>query len=102
MSVNDHYRKTSLGLALQAALDELLEAQSISPDLMNHVLENFDTTMVKRLSNVKHRADLKALCKEYKNMKDFWTISLKDCKFTFSKAEELHTDKLTVFTSKTQ
>lgn len=54
------YRRSSLGLALTDALDELVQNQQLTPNLGLKVMSQFDKVMTEALNNkVKVRANLK-------------------------------------------
>lgn len=54
------YRRSSLGLALTDALDELVQNQQLTPNLGLKVMGQFDKVMTEALNNkVKVRATLK-------------------------------------------
>lgn len=54
------YRRSSLGLALTDALDELVQNQQLTPNLGLKVMGQFDKVMTESLNNkVKVRANLK-------------------------------------------
>lgn len=54
------YRRSSLGLALTDALDELVQNQQLTPNLGLKVMAQFDKVMTEALNNkVKVRGNLK-------------------------------------------
>lgn len=54
------YRRSTLGLALTDALDELVQNQQLTPNLGLKVMGQFDKVMTESLNNkVKVRANLK-------------------------------------------
>ena len=56
------YRRSSLGLALTDALDELVQNQQLTPNLGLKVMGQFDKVMTEALNNkVKVRATLKVI-----------------------------------------
>lgn len=56
------YRRSSLGLALTDALDELVQNQQLTPNLGLKVMGQFDKVMTESLNNkVKVRANLKVI-----------------------------------------
>lgn len=56
------YRRSSLGLALTDALDELVQNQQLTPNLGLKVMGQFDKVMTESLNNkVKIRANLKVI-----------------------------------------
>ena len=56
------YRRSSLGLALTDALDELVQNQQLTPNLGLNVMGQFDKVMTEALNNkVKVRATLKVI-----------------------------------------
>lgn len=58
------YRRSSLGLALTDALDELVQNQQLTPNLGLKVMGQFDKVMTESLNNkVKVRANLKVMLK---------------------------------------
>lgn len=67
---------------------------------MAHVMNNFSSVIVQRLSQVKHKAEIQGESKDYRNIKDCWTIQLRNCGVTIDKSETIKVDKMTVFTSK--
>lgn len=60
------YRRSSLGLALTDALDELVQNQQLTPNLGLKVMGQFDKVMTEALNNkVKVRATLKVIFSIY-------------------------------------
>ena len=58
------YRRSTLGLALTDALDELVQNQQLTPNLGLKVMGQFDKVMTESLNNkVKVRANLKVIFK---------------------------------------
>lgn len=62
------YRRSTLGLALTDALDELVQNQQLTPNLGLKVMGQFDKVMTESLNNkVKIRANLKVLFYHFSN-----------------------------------
>lgn len=63
------YRRSSLGLALTDALDELVQNQQLTPNLGLKVMSQFDKVMTDALNNkVKVRANLKVIALHLLNL----------------------------------
>ncbi|KAF9963274.1 Transcription initiation factor IIA small chain (TFIIA 13.5 kDa subunit) [Mortierella alpina] len=93
----EHYRKSSIGLALIDSLDELIQSGHINPQLAMRVLAQFDMSIAEALSTrVRNRANFKILLAcvlppaisqahldNYRSLDDVWTFVLSNPTFRF-------------------
>lgn len=71
------YRRSTLGMTLTEALDELIQSQQLSPQLAIKVLMHFDSCMAEALSQrLRTRATLKGHMNTYRFCDDVWTFDL--------------------------
>ena len=89
MSSYQLYRNTTLGIALQDALDEQIRTQQISPNIALKVLQQFDKSMTQSLnSKVKTRYTFKGKLKVYRYCDNVWTCVIEDTEFKESHSQE--------------
>ncbi len=89
MSSYQLYRNTTLGIALQDALDEQIKTQQISPDLALKVLQRFDKSMTQSLNQkVKTRYTFKGKLKVYRYCDNVWTCVIEDTDFKEAHSQE--------------
>ena len=89
MSSYQLYRNTSLGIALQDALDEQIKSQQVTPDLALKVLQQFDKSMTQSLNQkVKTRYAFKGKLKVYRYCDNVWTCVIEDAEFKESHSQE--------------
>jgi transcription initiation factor TFIIA small subunit len=76
------YRNTTLGTTLQDSLDELLQAQQISPSLKTKVLEEFDRAINNALATrVRNRINFKGQLNTYRFCDNVWTFVIEEAEF---------------------
>ncbi|KAG0343860.1 Transcription initiation factor IIA small chain (TFIIA 13.5 kDa subunit) [Podila humilis] len=96
----EHYRKSSIGLALIDSLDELIQSGHINPQLAMRVLAQFDTSIAEALSTrVRNRANFKAHLDNYRSLDDVWTFVLSNPTFRFEQ-ETVKADKVKIVACK--
>ncbi|GJJ73257.1 transcription initiation factor TFIIA small subunit [Entomortierella parvispora] len=96
----EHYRKSSIGLALIDSLDELIQSGHINPQLAMRVLAQYDMSIAEALSSrVKNRATVKAHLDTYRSLDDVWTFVLLNPTFRFD-SDAVTTDKVKVVACK--
>ncbi|ELR16311.1 transcription initiation factor iia, gamma subunit, helical domain containing protein [Acanthamoeba castellanii str. Neff] len=82
VSVYSLYRKSTLGICLQDALDDLQERNHIGADLAQKVLEQFDKSMSEALATrVRTRFTFKGHLHTYRLVDNVWTFLLEDTTF---------------------
>ncbi|EEB07093.2 transcription factor TFIIA complex small subunit [Schizosaccharomyces japonicus yFS275] len=78
------YRRSSIGISLTDALDDLISQGKISPQLAMKVLFNFDKSMTEALSEkVKARLTFKGHLDTYRFCDEVWTFIIKNPSFRF-------------------
>ncbi|KAG0265254.1 Transcription initiation factor IIA small chain (TFIIA 13.5 kDa subunit) [Mortierella polycephala] len=96
----EHYRKSSIGLALIDSLDELIQSGHINPQLAMRVLAQFDMSIADALSTrVRNRATFKAHLDNYRSLDDVWTFVLLNPIFRFEN-ESIPADKVKIVACK--
>lgn len=77
------YRRSSLGTSLQWTLQEMVDSDSISKDLMETTLLQFDKSMCTKLADLKLRSNAKVngQLKTYRNVDNVWNFILKETTF---------------------
>jgi transcription initiation factor TFIIA small subunit len=77
------YRNTTLGNALQDALDELRQMQMLPPSIAPKVLIEFDKSIDRAMSSrVKNKLTFRAgELKTYRLCDNVWTVMLNDVEF---------------------
>jgi transcription initiation factor TFIIA small subunit len=74
------YRRSTLGITLTDALDELIQSEQITPQLAMRILAQFDKSVSDALENrIKTRATIKGHLKTYRFCDDVWTFILGKC-----------------------
>lgn len=69
------YRRSTVGIALADALDELIQSQQLTPQLAMKVLMQFDKSITETLgSRVKSRGVFKGHLYDYRLCDDVWTF----------------------------
>lgn len=93
-----HYRNTSLGIALQDALDEQISSQQITPDLALKVLKQFDRSIGTTLNQkAKVKYSFKGILHVYRYCDNVWTCVINDAEFKESHGQELiHSKKVKI------
>lgn len=88
------YRSMSLGESLQAALDDLIKAQHITPELALKVQQQYDRSMSVALSTkVRTRYTFKGHLKVYRYCDNVWTCVLRNVEFKDSHNNEVITSE---------
>ncbi|KAG0256798.1 Transcription initiation factor IIA small chain (TFIIA 13.5 kDa subunit) [Linnemannia exigua] len=96
----EHYRKSSIGLALIDSLDELIQSGHINPQLAMRVLAQFDMSIADALSSrVRNRANFRAHLDNYRSLDDVWTFVLSNPTFRFEH-ESVTADKVKIVACK--
>ncbi|KAF9901568.1 Transcription initiation factor IIA small chain (TFIIA 13.5 kDa subunit) [Linnemannia zychae] len=96
----EHYRKSSVGLALIDSLDELIQSGHINPQLAMRVLAQFDMSIADALSSrVRNRANFRAHLDNYRSLDDVWTFVLSSPTFRFEH-ESVTADKVKIVACK--
>ncbi|KAK3390979.1 transcription initiation factor IIA, gamma subunit-domain-containing protein [Podospora didyma] len=81
-SFYDLYRHGSLGMSLTDALDDLIGAERIDPQLAMKVLTQFDRIVAESLSDkVKARLTFKGSLDTYRFCDEVWTFLIKNVTF---------------------
>ncbi|KAK0672690.1 transcription initiation factor IIA, gamma subunit-domain-containing protein [Cercophora samala] len=81
-SFYDLYRHGSLGMTLTDALDELIENNSIAPQLAMKVLTQFDRVVAETLQErVKSRLTFKGSLDTYRFCDEVWTFLIRNVTF---------------------
>ncbi|EHA52166.1 Transcription initiation factor IIA small chain (TFIIA 13.5 kDa subunit) [Pyricularia oryzae] len=76
------YRRTSLGICLTDALDDLITNDRINPQLAMKILANFDRVVAETLQEkVKARLQFKGALDNYRFCDDVWTFVIKNINF---------------------
>ncbi|KAL7009580.1 Transcription initiation factor IIA subunit 2 [Cystobasidiomycetes sp. EMM_F5] len=76
------YRRSSIGMALMDALDELIESGHIPPQLAKKVVDEFDKQASLTVTNqVRAKCTVKAKLQVYRLCDEVWTFSLRDATF---------------------
>ena len=90
MSSYQLYRNTTLGIALQDALDEQIGTQQLSPSLALKVLQQFDKSMTQSLNQkIKTRYTFKGgRLKVYRYCDNVWTCVIEDTDFKEAHSQE--------------
>eukprot|EP00850_Spirogloea_muscicola_P017343 SM000148S01020 [mRNA] locus=s148:144181:145107:+ [translate_table: standard] len=90
------YRKSSIGMSLTDALDELVTNEAISPVLAVKILMQFDKSMNDVLqSKVKSKTKFKGHLHTYRFCDNVWTFVLEDATFT-TDGEMQHVDRVKI------
>ncbi|KAG9319719.1 hypothetical protein KVV02_008333 [Mortierella alpina] len=98
----EHYRKSSIGLALIDSLDELIQSGHINPQLAMRVLAQFDMSIAEALSTrVRNRATFKAHLDNYRSLDDVWTFVLSNPTFRlYDSTESVTAEKVKIVACK--
>lgn len=98
MSSYQLYRNTTLGIALQDALDEQIKTRQVTPPLALKVLQQFDKSMTQSLNQkVKTRYTFKGRLKVYRYCDNVWTCVIEDTDFKEThNQEQLNSKKVKI------
>ena len=93
-----HYRNTTLGIALQDALDEQIRTQQITPELGLKVLKQFDRSISATLSQkAKTKYTFKGTLRVYRYCDNVWTCVIDGAEFKESHGNDLiHSSKVKI------
>ncbi len=75
------YRQTTLGKALEEALNELEAFDDVNVELIRKVQETFDTVICQKFREVApiQKCKLQGKCTNYNNCDDVWRFMLNKC-----------------------
>ncbi|KIS68093.1 putative transcription initiation factor iia gamma chain [Mycosarcoma maydis] len=95
------YRRSSIGMQLTDALDELIQSGHINPVLAMRVLNEFDKAIATNLAkNVKAKSQLKGHLKDYRLCEEVWTFRVRNATLKLDNAEILDVDKVKIVACK--
>ncbi|KAH9822696.1 transcription initiation factor IIA, gamma subunit, helical domain-containing protein [Melampsora americana] len=84
------YRRSSVGLALTDALDELIQSGHINPQLALTVLKQFDKSASQVLSTqLRSKCQIKGHLSTYRLCDEVWTFLLHDSIFKLEGGEQV-------------
>ncbi|KAI9145720.1 transcription initiation factor IIA, gamma subunit, helical domain-containing protein [Paraphysoderma sedebokerense] len=90
------YRRSTLGMCLTDALDELIQTGQINPQLAHKVLLQFDKSVTEALNTqVRAKASFKGSLDIYRFCDDVWTFILKNPNFRFE-SDNVSAEKLKI------
>ncbi|KAI5843000.1 transcription initiation factor IIA, gamma subunit, helical domain-containing protein [Morchella snyderi] len=82
------YRRSSIGMSLTDALDDLISEGRIAPQLAMKILSNFDRTITEVLADrVKANLTFKGHLDTYRFCDEVWTFLIKDVTFKFQQGQ---------------
>ncbi|KAI9774308.1 MAG: Transcription initiation factor IIA small chain (TFIIA 13.5 kDa subunit) [Geoglossum simile] len=91
------YRRSSIGMALTDALDDLISEQRIAPQLAMKILANFDRSITEVLADkVKARLSFKGHLDTYRFCDEVWTFLIKDVTFKMENTQQVMADKVKI------
>ncbi|CAM6032181.1 unnamed protein product [Sphagnum compactum] len=96
MSSYELYRRSTLGLTLADALDDMIQNEQITPQLALRVVSQFDRSMITCLeSKIRSRGTFKGHLHTYRFCDDVWTFVIEDA---LLKVEEqtINTDRIKI------
>ncbi|TLD31253.1 hypothetical protein PspLS_02805 [Pyricularia sp. CBS 133598] len=95
------YRRTSLGICLTDALDDLITNDRINPQLAMRILANFDRVVAETLQEkVKARLQFKGALDNYRFCDDVWTFVIKNINFKLDGGNQtIQADKVKINTA---
>lgn len=82
------YRRSTLGLALTDALDEMVIKGVLTPSIAIRMLSEYDKCMVDILRTLKQKVSFKGNIHTYRYYDNVWTFILEDVVFKFSTVGE--------------
>ncbi|PWN45389.1 transcription initiation factor IIA, gamma subunit [Ceraceosorus guamensis] len=95
------YRRSSIGMQLTDALDELIQSGHINPVLAMKVLTQFDKSVADTLNKkVKSKSSLKGHLHTYRSCDEVWTFFVKDGNMKLDNGEMLHIDSARIVACK--
>ncbi|KAK9473683.1 transcription initiation factor IIA, gamma subunit-domain-containing protein [Dipodascopsis tothii] len=92
------YRRSSIGVALMDALDELIKDSKIQPQLAMKILSTFDRCITETLADSMKstRLSFKGHLDTYRFCDDVWTFIIKDVNFKMENSEVVTADKIKI------
>ncbi|EPS43298.1 hypothetical protein H072_2708 [Dactylellina haptotyla CBS 200.50] len=91
------YRRSSIGVALTDALDELISDGRIAPQLAMKILSNFDRSITDILAaHVTARLSFKGHLDTYRFCDEVWTFLIKDVTFKLENAQHISSDRVKI------
>ncbi|KAI8848553.1 transcription initiation factor IIA, gamma subunit-domain-containing protein [Chytridium lagenaria] len=90
------YRRSTIGIALTDALDEMIQEGRIDPQTAMRIVAQFDTSIAKALNEkVKTKATIKGHLNVYRFCDDVWTFVIDKPNFRFEN-ENITADKVKI------
>ena len=100
MQYYELYRRSTLGMTLTDALDEMVTNGELTPSIAMKVLTQFDKSMNEALGSVKTKTTFKGNLDTYRFCDNVWTFILDDVTFTVTGPggfkDAAHVDKLKI------
>ncbi|KAK0652433.1 transcription initiation factor IIA subunit 2 [Cercophora newfieldiana] len=91
------YRLGSLGASLIDAIDELVVAQKLEPQVGAQVLRQFDKTMDRGfVGHTKAKMTAKAKLRTYRLCDNVWTFDLRNVTFTMDNREKVEAKRMKI------
>ncbi|KAI3919485.1 hypothetical protein MKW98_030196 [Papaver atlanticum] len=82
MATLELYRSSSVGMCLIETLNEMVYNGTLTPELANQVLTQFDESMIEALrTQVKSKVTIKGHLQSYWSHDDVWELILQDAVF---------------------
>ncbi|UZJ57113.1 hypothetical protein CBS101457_006433 [Exobasidium rhododendri] len=95
------YRRSSIGMQLTDALDELIQSGHINPVLAMKVLTQFDRSIAETLSkNVKAKSNLKGHLHTYRQCDEVWTFIVKDAQLKLDNGDLMPVERARIVACK--
>ncbi|KAI8916064.1 transcription initiation factor IIA, gamma subunit, helical domain-containing protein [Gorgonomyces haynaldii] len=92
----EHYRSSTIGVALTEAVDDLVQEGQLDPQLAMKVMQQFDISVGEALKNkVRARATLRGHLHMYRSCDDVYTFVVSDANFRFEN-ETVKADKVKI------
>ncbi|KAK6531542.1 Transcription initiation factor IIA small chain (TFIIA 13.5 kDa subunit) [Arthrobotrys megalospora] len=91
------YRRSSIGVALTDALDDLISEGRIAPQLAMKILSNFDRSVTEILAlNVNSKLSFKGHLDTYRFCDEVWTFLIKDVTFKLENSQTIQSDRVRI------
>ncbi|KAK6515657.1 Transcription initiation factor IIA small chain (TFIIA 13.5 kDa subunit) [Arthrobotrys conoides] len=91
------YRRSSIGVALTDALDDLISDGRIAPQLAMKILSNFDRSVTDILAQqVTAKLSFKGHLDTYRFCDEVWTFLIKDVTFKLDNSQTVHSDRVKI------
>lgn len=94
-----HYQNSNVGQAFTDAVDELVHADQIQPQLGNLLLQRYDSAVGEMFRQVTSKCTIKARLSSYRNCDDVWTFVLRNVQLR-SDNEVVSTDHMKIVACK--